>query len=265
VSWIAIIAGASGSGTGVVTLAVAPNTGVSTRSENISVGGQTVTIEQTAPAVTEPEIVFSSDDAAFAIEVLARLLGRTPRVAEAATFVEASRARGRANAFAEALASPHFSASSRFVAGLYVGLLNRDPEFSGWSFQLQALLSTATTQEELVRNFLESPEFKLKYSGQAREAFIRMLYRQVLFREVAPSELSFHADTLASLSRTQVAKNFLNSAEFRLGAEHRVTVFLVYACLRGSDASQAELIRQVEELRQGKQLSQLVTELLPSR
>jgi hypothetical protein len=89
-----------------------------------------------------------------------------------------------------------------------------------------------------------------------------MLYRQVLFREGVPSELSFHAGTLASLSRTQVARNFLNSAEFRLGAERRVTVFLVYACLRGSNASQAEMTSQVEQLLRGKQLPQLVAELL---
>jgi hypothetical protein len=113
-NWITVVAGGSGLGAGVITLAVAANTEANARSANISIAGQTVTIEQTA--ATEPRISFPSDDAALAKEVLARLLGRTPRAAEVRAFVESSRARGRASAIAEVFASPDFSASSRFIA-----------------------------------------------------------------------------------------------------------------------------------------------------
>ena len=235
------------------------------------VAGMPMITASTEPVVPAPPVVVpapplvvpAGDGVAFATEMLAKLLGRPALATEISIFASSARASGQSSAITAVFAWPDFNNSSRFVAGLYVGLLNRDPEFSGWSFQRRSLLSGAVSQDNLVSNFLNSAEFKLKYGAQTTEAFVRMLYRQVLFRDAAPSELSFHVGTLVTLSRTQVAKNFLNSAEFRLGAEHRVTVFLVHACLRGRDASPEEKVRQAQELRLGKPLRQLVTELLP--
>ena len=230
-----------------------------------------VVVEPPPPAVVEPPppVVVEPPPPAvvesrFTTDELARLLGRAPSQLEIRQFVEPYQTGSRASAIAAVFMSPAFTASSRFIAGLYVGLLDRDPEFSGWSYQRQALLSGITSQEELVNNFLGSPEFKLKYGLQTNEAFIRMLYRQVLFREASAAELSFHVSTLANriVSRTQVAKNFLNSVEFGLGAEHRVTVFLAHACLEGTDVLPAVMRREVEDLGRGKPLSQFIAEVL---
>jgi hypothetical protein len=47
-SWIIVVSGASGTGTGVVAFEVAPNTTGQARTASLSIGGQTLTINQTA-------------------------------------------------------------------------------------------------------------------------------------------------------------------------------------------------------------------------
>lgn len=47
----------------------------------------------------------------------------------------------------------------------------------------------------------------------------------------APAEITGHVATLASISRAQAAKNFLDSPEFRSGPGPRQTAFLIYAGL----------------------------------
>ena len=211
-----------------------------------------------APSVVPPPVVPVGD----VLRDLAGLLGRPAATAEVEAFMTAVRTTGRANAISSVLSWEEFNRTSRFVAGLYVGLLNRNPEFSGWDFQRLALLNSVVSQEALVKNFLSSPEFRLKFGIQSPDAFVQMLYRQVLFREPSAGEVSFHVGGLAHLSRTDLAKNFLNSAEFKLGAEHRVTVFLLHACLLGRDPDQGTFTRQVEELRRGKPIATLITDTL---
>jgi hypothetical protein len=167
-----------------------------------------------------------------------------------------------ATAVSEVFDWPQFNSTSRFVAGLYVGILNRDAEYAGWKYQRGALISGTTTQEQLVTNFINSPEFTLKFGNQTNEDFIRMLYRQVLHREAAPAEVAFHGNSLRHMTRTGVARNFLNSAEFRLGAERRVTVFLAHACVLDRDVSPAQASRYIEELRRGKPLQQFIADLM---
>jgi hypothetical protein len=47
-SWVTVVSGASGTGTGVVVYEVAPNTTRQARTASLSIGGQTFTINQTA-------------------------------------------------------------------------------------------------------------------------------------------------------------------------------------------------------------------------
>ena len=57
------------------------------------------------------------------------------------------------------LDSAEFSLGGRFAAGLYVGIIERDAEFSGWQFQRQALARGIVNQDQLVSNFINSHEF----------------------------------------------------------------------------------------------------------
>ena len=46
-SWVTVVSGASGTGSGVVVYEVAPNTTRQARTASLSIGGQTFTINQT--------------------------------------------------------------------------------------------------------------------------------------------------------------------------------------------------------------------------
>jgi hypothetical protein len=127
------------------------------------------------------------------------------------------------------MAAPEFNNGGRFVAGLYAGLLDRDAEYSGWLFQRNALATQAVTLRQLVVNFINSAEWRLKFGSPDNAAFVRLLYRKVLLREPAQPEVDFHVSTLTSAfaDRVQMAANFLNSIEFRNGTGPRLTAFLL--------------------------------------
>ncbi len=90
------------------------------------------------------------------------------------------------------------------------------------------------------------------------------MYRQVLLREAAPSEVAFHVGTLARLTRVQAAANFLNSQEFRAGTGPRLTSFLLHALLFSRDPTTAEFSNVAEQVRTGTPVKTLITRFLQS-
>jgi hypothetical protein len=161
--------------------------------------------------------------------------------------------------------SPEFNLGGRFVAGLYVGVLNRDAEYSGWLFQRNALATGVVNPNQLVSNFINSDEFELNNGTLTDQAFVRLLYRQVLLREPAQTEVDFQAGALAAgLTRVQLATNFLNSPEFREGTGPRLTAFLLYALILQRDPMVSERALRESQIASGTDLTGLMAEFLNS-
>jgi hypothetical protein len=162
--------------------------------------------------------------------------------------------------------TPEFLQGGRFVVGLYLGLLGRDPEFGGWLFQRNALATNQVSQEQLVANFLGSAEFTGKYGPLTNEAFVNLMYVQVLGRNPSLGEVQAHSALLNSgtLTRTQTATNFLNSAEFRIRLDTRMTAFLLYATLLQRAPSDAELITRQVQLGSGTSITTLAEQFISS-
>jgi hypothetical protein len=153
-----------------------------------------------------------------------------------------------------------FNIRGRFVAGVYVGLLDRDAEYGGWLFQRNALAASGD-QQGLVGAFLAGAEYALRFGAPSNQEFVRLLYRHILLREASQPEVDFQVANLAS--RPAMAKNFLNSTEFRIGTGPRLTAFLVYATLLQRDPSLAEFDSRANELATSqKSVQQIVTELI---
>jgi hypothetical protein len=95
------------------------------------------------------------------------------------------------------LDSAEFNLGSRYIAGLYVGLLNRDAEYEGWQFQRSALLNKISDPILLAGNFLNSEEFKARNGILSDAEFIRLLYRQILLREPAQSEVDGYVQSMS--------------------------------------------------------------------
>jgi len=147
---------------------------------------------------------------------------------------------------------------SRYIAGLYLGLLNRDAEYAGWQFQRNALLQGLVSATSLVTNFLTTQEYLLRYPGQTNEQFVRMLYTQVLLRTPSLAEVNGQVAALAGWNRTAMAAAFLSGDEFRVGAGPQLLAFLTYATLLNRDPTPAELAAAVASLTNASEAQRVV-------
>jgi hypothetical protein len=221
----------NGIGTVPVRYTVFPNFGTTVRTATITIGNRTFTVTQAPSTGTVTE--------RFVKLLYFNFFGRLPSDAEVAFQVNSglSREQLALNFFN----SQEFSSGGRFIAGLYVGILNRDAEYGGWLFQRDALASGITDQSSVVDNFLNSSEFRLRYLTLTDAAFVSLMYSQVLRRTASQGEIQFQAAAIAAgLSRSAFARNLLNSVEFSLGATPRLNTMLSYACLLQRDPSPSE-------------------------
>jgi len=214
---------------------VYPNFSTQARTLSVYVGTATMTIGQSGNSLTSNE--------RFVQLVYFAFLGRLPTAAElAAQSASLNTGTSRADMVVNFFGSQEFNVKGRFVAGLYVGLLNRDAEFNGWIFQRGALLSGVVSSPGLVTNFINGLEFQLQNGALSNENYVRVLYRQVLLREPSATEVSGQAAVLSSGvgSRTNMALGFLASPEFQGGTSPRLIAFLLYAGLLQRDPTTTE-------------------------
>jgi hypothetical protein len=246
----------SGTGNGTLQYTVFPNFNSTPRFASITMNSSVVTVQQ----VANP----GSANERFAELLYFNYLGRLPSPAEArlqATVLNGGRSRG--DMAYDFFQTPEFNLGGRFVAGLYVGLLNRDAEYSGWLFQRNALATNLTNPSLLVSSFLGSAEYRLKFGEPTNTDFVRMLYRYILLREPGPAEVSLQVGALAGgVTRTQLASSFLNSPEFRSGTGPRLFAFLLYATLLQRDSTFAERNELAARLQSGISLTAAIGELL---
>jgi hypothetical protein len=192
-------------------------------------------------------------------------LGRMPSDAEIAFQAGALNGTDLEDFMPRFLNALEFDMTSRYVAGLYVGLLNRNAEFNGFLWQRSAMLTGAASGTQLVDNFLNALEWKLRFGTPDNAAYVRLLYQNVLLRAPTQAEVDFHAGNLTNgQTRTQLASNFLNSAEFRVGTGPNLTAFLLYAAVLGRDTVRNEFNTLVDRLKGGLAVTDAMTELIAS-
>lgn len=160
------------------------------------------------------------------------------------------------------LNSEEFNQAGRFVAGIYVGILNRDAEYGGWLFQRTALISAIVGPDGLVGNFVNSDEFKLQHPVLTNAEYVRLLYRQILLREASQAEVDFQTGAVIAGGRVVLARNFLNSAEFRIGTGPRLMAFLLYATLVFRDPAENERQAAIAQLNSGVLMKTMVTAII---
>jgi hypothetical protein len=248
----------SGSGDRTLDVTVYPHFGTSVRAASIAVNTKVVPVSQAQGAGTYNQ--------RFAGMIYFNFFGRlasTPELALQAGVLDGGRA--KADLVNDFFQTAEFNLGGRFVAGLYVGMLNRDAEYSGWLFQRNALSTGIVNPNQLLSNFIGGAEYKLAYGEPDDQGFVKLLYRYVLLREAAQAEVEAQVGALRSgLTRVQLANNFLNSGEFRNGTGPRLTAFVLYACvlLRGPDVAERDNV--IAELRSGATPKQIIERLLGS-
>jgi hypothetical protein len=108
------------------------------------------------------------------------------------------------------------------VARLYLAYFGRQPDTSGlisWVGRLGA----GTRLADVSQAFAGSPEFVGRYGTLGDDAFVDLVYRNVLGRSADPSGLAHWVGRLQSgASRGAVMLGFSESVEFRLATESRL-------------------------------------------
>jgi hypothetical protein len=247
----------SGTGTAKLAMKVYPSFSSLPRSTRLTAGGKQVQISQAGSPV-------ALDDR-FVGHLYFAFMGRYPTAVEIAFHVNEGLRKGmsRSDLVMNFLNSGEFNQAGRFVAGLYVGLLNRDAEFSGWLFQRNALTSNLVSSSQIVKNFIDSAEWGGKFGNPSVRQFIEQLYRYVLLRTPAQSEVDWHAANIASgQKREDLASNFLNSGEFRIGTGPRLTAFLLYATILSRAPTTQEFTQRVAELTAKRPVKAIIEEIL---
>jgi len=149
-------------------------------------------------------------------------LGRLP--GEFEISLQSSAVRAGTDLASALLQSPEFEATGKFVAGAYLGLFDRVPEYDGWRFQLDALAGGQATQRQFLGRLLTSPEWRQRHPNLDQTAFVQLLYRNLLRREPSPEELALQVKAVGPGYLDQcvsVALSILTSPEFanRSGGE----------------------------------------------
>jgi hypothetical protein len=254
-NWIQVFP-QSGVGTQLAQYTVFPNFSTLPRTSILNVGAQAFTVNQNPASV--------GADERFVSMMYFNFFGRLPSATEVVQQLQTlASGRTRTDLVMSFFTSPEFGLGGRFIAGLYVGVLNRDAEFSGWLFQRNALATGIVNPSQLVTNFVNSQEFGERFGAPTAEEFVRLMYRNILLREPANNEVAFQVAALnAGLTRVQLAENFLGSSEFRNGTGARLTAFLLYAVLLGRDASPGDRALRVMQLQSGMPLRTLVEQFI---
>lgn len=249
----------SGSGEATIEYTIYPNMSTATRSAAFQFGAQTLSVSQAAGSGTYNQ--------RFAALMYFTFFGRTATASEIqlqASVLDRGTAPGKlAQDF---FSTDEFNLGGRFVAGLYVGLLNRDAEYGGWLFQRTAMTSGIVNPNQLVTNFIGGAEYKLNFGTPTDAEYVQLLYRYILLREAAPAEVAFQVSSMKTIpiTRVQLASAFLNSAEFRQGTGPRLTAFLLYACILSRDATETERSALAQRVASGVPVRTLIDELVAS-
>ena len=158
-----------GSGSATLNYTVYPNYGTMQRRAVITAGGQVFTISQ--PGSVGPY------DSRFVAQMYFNFFGRNPSASEVAFHVGAlNSGLAQPDFVMRFLNSPEFNNGGRYVAGVYVGILDRNAEYSGWLFQRNALARGLVTHLQLVSNFIVSAEFTAKFGNLSNEDFVSIMY-----------------------------------------------------------------------------------------
>jgi hypothetical protein len=237
-----------------------PNFGTQTRIGTFAAASQTFSVSQIGS--TLPETTRFIQLAFFGS------FGRLPTPAEATEWMNKINAgQTRTDLVTWLFNSDEFNTTSRFIAGLYVGLLNRDPEYGGWRYQRTNLNAGVVNQTNIVGTFINSPEYGLRWGNPTAAEFVRLLYRYVLLREGTDAEVDWQVGKLGPATTNDkigMARNFLNSQEFRIGAGPRLTAFLLFSAVLGRDGAPGERTFMADAIKANVPISAMISQFIGS-
>jgi len=111
---------------------------------------------------------------------------------------------------------------------LYQAAFDRSPDFEGLEYQMNAL-DAGWRLTQVAQNFIDSPEFRTRYSTLSDNQFVTQLYANVLHRQPDVSGLSYHLNNLTSgYSRADTLVGFSESPENQAAVVATISSGMIY-------------------------------------
>ena len=160
--------------------------------------------------------------------------------------------------------SAEFQTSGAQVVDAYIGALNRDPDYAGFTFWTNQL-KQGVTQLTMLNTFITSPEFTAIYGNTTNTQFVTLVYQNVLGRSPDTAGLNYWVAQLgAGVSRASMLQAFVNGAEFQTLSNNRVLSIMAYmGFLRRTPDSQGRAF-WTNQLNLGISAVQLITSFITS-
>jgi hypothetical protein len=113
---------------------------------------------------------------------------------------------------------------------LYQAAFDRTPDIGGVGFQMNQL-DLGRSLASVAGDFLASPEFQSKYGNVSDDAYVVLLYQNVLHRTPVQEEIDFHVnfELHAGYSRAQELTFFSDSPENRANVIGAIENGIVYS------------------------------------
>ncbi|MCF2903367.1 DUF4214 domain-containing protein [Octadecabacter sp. CECT 8868] len=131
-----------------------------------------------------------------------------------------------AYAFADGFEAKYFSSVSEQVFRLYQAVLGREPDSSGHLAWTERLAVEGRELLDVIGGFMGSNEYQTQYGGLENEAFVELLYSNVLGRDADDAGLTRWVGELESgTERASVIQGFSESTEFKNSTADAATAF----------------------------------------
>ncbi len=121
-----------------------------------------------------------------------------------------------------------FYPNASYIAKLFLGALQRDPDFATWSSMFTQMQGGAT-RAQMLASIMSRPEYQTVYGKLTDLDFVTALYRNILARAPEPAGLNYWLTVLTlGAPRSTVLDLFITSPEYDAGATNRVKANLMY-------------------------------------
>jgi hypothetical protein len=126
--------------------------------------------------------------------------------------------------------SQEFQIARAPVVRLYWAFFNRIPDYNGLTYWVNTYRAGAGTPlGAIASSFAASPEFIATYGALSNEAYVTLVYRNVLGRVPDPVGFAYWVDQLNNgMSRGDLMVGFSESGEYQVISYNRVYVTMMY-------------------------------------
>jgi hypothetical protein len=225
-SWITITSGSSSTGSGTVNYSVAANTSTSSRSGTMTIAGQTFTVNQAGAGKNT-----LNDTTEFVKQQYRDFLNREADSAGLQYWVNRidSGAMTRAQVIESFFWSEEFGGRIAPIVRLYFAYFLRIPDYAGLMSWINAYNSGGSLGA-ISDSFAGSEEFQQRYGSLSNEAFVNLVYQNVLGRAPEPGGYAYWVGelNLGRRTRGQVMSQFSESTEYEANSSNEVFVTMMY-------------------------------------